>query len=96
MPKRKTVKLKPGHVIRLLPDMIADIGGDYLRKYPSWIVMRIDGKASFADDCVRLRPTTGGIAMTEWLHLYDDEYEIDVFLSAAYQSQKKANANYNP
>ena len=87
--KRRPPKLKVGDVIRFDEDNFHLLDLHERFKGAAWIVMQIDPEENYADCCIRIRPTSGGIAMTSWLWLYDDEYTIDVFLSAAYKASRK-------
>ncbi len=96
MPKKpKLPKLRLGDVIRFHEDNYTDIGLPQPFRHSAWIVMRIDtSPIDYADYYIRVRPASGGLAMTAWIYVYDYEFMIDPFLSAVFHAQKKALRNH--
>lgn len=93
------MKIKVGDVIRFRSKEDYVPGSDiplekylmeeapYLMEHKAFIVMSIHPEPD-TDMQLRLRPVTGKIAMTKWLHLLDGEVEIDLFLTAVNKAQK--------
>ena len=95
MAKIVTRKRLPLNAVIRFPKIV---GGDdnacfddygYLKDHIAWAVIRVE-KPSYGDYSVRLRTLDGRVAMTKWLCLYEDEFEIDPFLTAVNRAQKRA------